>query len=101
MRDTPRRVGRVLFGLAGVASALFVHFLPAPQPGASSEPRPATPPAALAPAVPREPAPASVPAVPYGPRRLRAEKPDVGPAAAPVLAVDGGAASEAAAPRAR
>ena len=27
---TARRVGRVLFGLAGAGSALFVHFLPSP-----------------------------------------------------------------------
>lgn len=30
MKATPRRLGRLLFGLAGVGSALFVHFLPAP-----------------------------------------------------------------------
>lgn len=94
MKETPRRVGRVLFALAGVGSALFVHFLPAPERLPSGSPSGGAPAALPAPDRIDVPAPVAV-------RRLRAEKGEAGPPAAPLLAVDGSAAAEAAGPRAR
>lgn len=91
MKETPRRVGRILFALAGAGSAVFVHFLPAPGPSAPGS-RSGSPPAVVsAPALHDPPAPATVP---FAPRRLRAEGGEAAPAASPVLAVDGSAASD-------
>ncbi len=81
MRGAPRRLGRVLFGLAGAGSALFVHFLPAPANlGTPSQ-------SGSAPAVVTAPRPAERPslAIPFlAPRRPR---PDPAEPVAPTPAV--------------